>query len=93
MRSLKAFVLGMLAAGVVTYAVAGALAVSAQVSGRALELGLGPLHLVSVVTRGTATTTTFGPGLAVVAVLGGLLNLVAAWAVQRRAEREVDHVD
>lgn len=93
MRSLKAFLLGMLAVGVVAYAVAAALAVSAQAAGRALDVGLGPLEIVSVVMQGSATTTTFGPGLAALAVGGGLLNLTAAWVVRRRAEREVDHVD
>jgi hypothetical protein len=93
MRSLKAFLLGTLAFGVVAYAVAAALAVSAQAAGRALDLGLGPLEVVAVTVQGTTTTTTFGPGLAAFAVAGGVLNLAAAEVVRRRAERKVDHVD
>ena len=72
MRSLKAFLLGALAVGIVAYAVAAALAVSAQAAGRTLDLALGPLVIVSVTTHGTATAMTFGPGLLVLAVVGGL---------------------
>ena len=93
MRSLKAFLLGTLAVGIVAYAVAAALAVSAQAAGRMLDLRLGPLEIVSVATQGTATAITFGPGLLALALVGGLLNLAAATVIRRRAERQGDHVD
>jgi len=92
-RSLKAFLLGTLAVGIVAYAVAAALAVSAQAAGRTLDLRLGPLEIVSVAMEGTATAISFGPGLLALALMGGLLNLAAATMIRRRAEREGDHVD
>jgi hypothetical protein len=93
MRSLKAFLLGTLAVGIVAYAVAAALAVSAQAAGRTLDLALGPLELVAVATEGTAKVITFGAGLLVLALVGGLLNLAAAAVIGRRAERAGNHVD
>jgi len=93
MRALKTFLLGSLAAGVVAYALAAALAVSAQVDGRRLKLGLGPLPIVSVTEDRAATETTFGPGLAGLAVAGGVANLAAAHAIRRRSGRRRDHVD
>jgi hypothetical protein len=92
-RSLKAFLLGTLAVGIVVYAAAAALAVSAEAAGHSVDLGLGPLEIVSVTTHGTATAITFGPALLALALAGGLLNLSAARVIRRRAERETDHVD
>jgi hypothetical protein len=92
-RSLKAFLLGALAVGIVAYAMAAALAVSAQAAGRTLDLRLGPLEILSVATQGSTTAISFGPGLLALALVGGLLNLAAATVVRRRAEREGDHVD
>ena len=48
MRALKAFLLGAFAVGVVAYALAAALAVTAQAGGRTLDVSLGPLVLVVV---------------------------------------------
>ena len=93
MRSLKAFLLGTLAVGIVGYAVAAALAVSAQATGRTIDIRLGPLGIVTVATQGAAKVITFGAGLLVLAVVGGLLNLAAAAVIRRRAERAGDHVD
>jgi len=93
MRSLKAFLLGAFAAGVVAYAAAAALGVSAQAAGRALRVGVGPLGIVSVTEHGPGTVITFGPGLPVLALAGGLLNLWAAGLIARRSAREADHVD
>lgn len=93
MRALKAFLLGAVAVGVVAYALVAALAVTAQAGGRTLDLALGPLTLVSVTQGGTATVTTFGPGLVALALAGGLANLAAAQLMRRRSRRSGDRVD
>ena len=93
MRSLRAFLLGTLAIGLVAYAAAAAIAVAAQAGDRALDLALGPIVVVSVVERADATTTTFGPGLLLLAVAGGLANLTLAALIRRRAERQAHRVD
>ncbi len=84
MRNLKTFLLGAVAIGVLAYALAAALAMSAQAGGRALHVGVGPFLLVSVTHEETAAVTTFGLGLAVLAVAGGLVNLAAAHLLRRR---------
>ena len=93
MRSLKAFLLGALATGLVAYAAAAALAVAAQAGERSLDLSLGPVVVMSVTERADTTTTTFGPGLLLLAVAGGLVNLALAALIRRRAERQVHRVD
>jgi hypothetical protein len=49
--------------------------------------------VVSVAEDGTAVVTTFGAGIALLALAGGVLNACAAAAVRRRAERMADRVD
>jgi hypothetical protein len=93
MWSLKAFLLGSLAVGLFAYALAAAAAVTAQAAGRTLEIAVGPIGLVAVAERGGAVVTTFGTGIALVALAGGILNLLAASVLRRRAGREVDRVD
>jgi hypothetical protein len=93
MRDLKAFVLGSVALGVFAYALAAALAVAAQSGGRELRIALGPLVVVAVSRDAATTVTTFGTGLAVLAVVGGLLNLAAAHFLRRRGRPRVDRVD
>lgn len=93
MWALKPFALGMLALGILGYALAAAVAVAAQSGGSTLDAGLGPLLLVSVATEGNAEVTTFGPGLLVIALVGGLVNLAAAWLLRRRAVTRDDRVD
>ena len=93
MRALRAFLLGTLAIGVVAYAAAAALAVAAQAGDRSLDLALGPVVAVSVVEHAQTTTTTFGPGLVLLALAGGLANLVLASLIRRRAERQAHGVD
>jgi hypothetical protein len=87
-RDLKALILGALAAGVLAYTSAAALAVAAQAGGRPLTLGLGPLLAVSVEYEGSGAITTFGAGLIVLAFVGGLLNVGAARLVRRGAVRQ-----
>jgi hypothetical protein len=93
MWSLKAFLLGALAAGLVAYALAAAAAITVQAAGHTLEIAVGPIVLVAVVEQGGAVVTTFGTGLALVALAGGIVNLLAANVLRRRAGREVDRVD
>jgi len=93
MRALKAFLLGMLAIGVVAYTAAAALAVAAQAGDRPLDLTLGPVGVLTVADHGGVTTTTFGPGLFLIAVAGGLANLALAALIRRRAERQAHGVD
>ncbi len=85
MRDLKAFALGAIAVGVLAYAGTSALAVAAQAAGRSLAIGLGPLVVVSVEHEVSAAVTTFGPGLIVIAIIGGLANVGAARLIRRRA--------
>jgi len=92
-RSLKAFLLGTFAIGLVVYTAAAAIAVAAQAGGRSLEMALGPVGVVSVVERTGTTTTTFGPGLFLLALVGGLVNLALATIFRRRAERQAHRVD
>ena len=93
MWALKAFVLGSLAVGITGYAVAASLAVVAQAGGSTVDVALGPLILVSVTLEGATRVTTFGPGILVIALAGGLANLAAAELIRRRAERRSDRVD
>ena len=93
MRALKAFLLGAVAVGVVAYALVAALAVTAQAGGRALEIALGPLAILSVTHGGRSTVTTFGPGLVVLALAGGLANLAAAQLMRYRSGPPDDRVD
>jgi predicted Co/Zn/Cd cation transporter (cation efflux family) len=93
MWALKAFVLGALAVGVVAYALVAALAVISQAGGRTLDISLGPLTFVAVTRSGAATVTTFGAGLFLLALAGGLLNLVAAEAIRNRSGGRGDRVD
>jgi hypothetical protein len=93
MWALKAFVLGSLAFAVVGYAVAAALAVAAQAGGTTVDVGVGPLLLVSVTLEGASRVTTFGPGILVLALAGGAANLAAAQLIRRRAGRRADRVD
>ena len=87
MWALKAFVLGSLAFALVGYAVAAALAVAAQAGDSAIEVGVGPLLLVSVTLEGTTRVTTFGLGILVLALSGGAANLIAAQLIRRRTRR------
>jgi hypothetical protein len=86
-RPLRAFVLGFVGVGLLAYVAAAALALSAEVGGRSLDLGLGPLSLVVVERSGSSTSLTFGAGLVVIALVGGVANAVAAAVLARRARR------
>ena len=93
MRDLKAFLLGAVAVGVLAYAAAASLAVATQAAGGSLLLGLGPIIVVSVENDTSAASTTFGSGLLLVALIGGLLNLLVARLVRRKAAARSRDVD
>jgi hypothetical protein len=93
MWALKAFALGSLALAVVGYAAAAALAVAAQAGGSTLDVGIGPLLVVSVTIEAATRVTTFGPGILVIALAGGVANVAAAQLIRRRAGRRADRVD
>lgn len=85
MRPLRAFALGACACGVVAYCFSVALAVVAATSGTTVRLAVGWLLLVAVEhTDGGTTATTFGSGLAVVALVGGCANVAAGIVLRRR---------
>ncbi len=86
MRIVTAFALGLVAFGVLAYTGAAALAFLA-VGGEvgSMHVGVGPLLLVSIEqVGGSASETTFGPGLLAVALLGGILNAAGATVLGRR---------
>ena len=93
MWALKAFVLGALALAVVGYAAAAALAVAAQAGGTTVDVRVGPLLIMSVTLEGAARVTTLGPGILVIALVGGLANVAAAQLIRRRHGRRADRVD
>lgn len=94
MRALRAFLLGALAVGALAYALLTTVALTAQARGDTLDITLGPLVFVAVGAEEGATVTTFGPGVAVLVLVGGLVNLGAARFVRlRRAAGRGDRVD
>lgn len=88
MRVLKALAVGTLATGLLAYATAAALAVAVQAgTPSGLRVAIGSLVLVAVERSGSATATTFGAGLLVLAAGGGLLNATAALLLSRRRSK------
>jgi hypothetical protein len=88
MRYLKAFALGTVAVAVLAGAALAVMsAVAASGSGPDLELSLGPLLLLSVERVGDTTESAIGPGIGVVALLGGCLNTGALMLLVRRGRR------
>jgi hypothetical protein len=83
MRSLKAFLLGSLAVGVVTYVLAVAVAVMAQTAARPLEIAAGPVLLVSVAVEENRVVTTFGTGI----LLVSLAAVREMWKVKAARDR------
>jgi hypothetical protein len=89
MRAVKAFLLGAVAFGAVTYVFVAALALVVAAGGSTVHLGLGPFVLVDVEhDAGSTTTVVVGSGLLAVALVGGTVNLLAAHVLRRRRDRE-----
>lgn len=86
MRYLKAFVLGALAVGVLLGAVVATVAAVATTGAISeLRLAFGPVVLVAVRDVAGVTETTFGPGIGLVALVGGVANATALGWLGRRA--------
>ena len=84
-----AFVLGAAAAGALALVVAVTASIIAEASGReALRVALLGVELVAFERAPNGSSTTFGPGLAVLALLGGLANAVGAAAIRRVGGQE-----
>jgi hypothetical protein len=83
-QPLRAFLLGTVAIGGIAYVIAAAAALAAAATATSLHAALGPLVLVVVEQRSGETVTTLGAGLVGVALVGGVANLVAALALERR---------
>jgi hypothetical protein len=84
MRALKSFLLGTMATGMVAYVVVAVVALAAQADDRSLAVAVGPVVILSVAVEGATKATTFGAGILLIAVAGGLLNLLAAQLLRRR---------
>jgi hypothetical protein len=83
-RLLRAFLLGAAAVGAMVYAAATTVALAVAAAGGELALGVGPLVAVAVepLPEG-GSATTLGPGIAALAVAGGLINAAAAVVLSR----------
>jgi hypothetical protein len=81
-----AFALGAGALGIALFAAGLALGVVAQSSGwPSFRIGFGSLTAFEFTRGGGTTSTTFGSGIAVAAILAGALNAAAAACLSRRA--------
>lgn len=81
---MTAFALGAAATALLAVAIALGLTALADASGReTFAIGLGGLELVSFERTARGAATTFGPGLAVLPVLGGALNAAGAVLLRR----------
>jgi hypothetical protein len=84
-----AFLLGAAAAGALALVVAVTASILAEASGReALRVALLGVELVAFERAPTGSSTTFGPGLAILAFLGGLANALGAAAISRARGQE-----
>lgn len=84
----RAFVVGLVATGLLVFVVAAALGVGAASTALALDVRIGPLGLLTVERDGPEVAASVGPGVAVVAGLGGLANAAAAALLARRRRRK-----
>ena len=78
MRALRAFLLGAAAGAVLAYVAAATAALVAAGSGAVPHLAVGPVALLVVERSAGGTETTFGAGLVLVPLVGGVANVVAA---------------
>lgn len=87
MWALRPFVLGGAATAAVAYVFVAAAGLVAATAGVELRLALGPVVLVAVEVDGSTTATTIGAGLAAVAMVGAVTNVIAAAILRRRRDR------
>ena len=82
------FVLGFTALGTLAAGAMIAVAVVAQAAAAgSFRFALGPVLLVAVDDSARETSATFGIGILLVALAGGIVNAVAAGLLRRLAER------
>ncbi len=80
-----AFLLGLLAFGIVGGAAVVAVAIVADAAGwHAYRVALGPLLVTDFERDGTRTAASFGPGLILIGLAGGILNVLGAALLVRR---------
>ena len=85
MRFMRAFAFGAVAMAVLLGGVAAALSVLVAADGSdGVEFVLGPVVVFAVATTDGATSTSLGPGIALLSVVGGLVNAAALSLVERR---------
>mgnify|MGYP001559433834 CR=1 FL=1 len=90
MRSLltTAFLLGTLAFAIIILAAAFAFVIAADAGGWAsTDVSVGPVVFVIFERSADMTSTTFGPGIMLAALLGGAVNAVAARLLRLRGSR------
>lgn len=82
---LTALLLGSAAAGLLAVAAVAGIGVAVDaVGGRGGSIAIGPLLVAAWERSGSGSATTFGPGLPVVALAGGLVNAAAAALLRAR---------
>jgi hypothetical protein len=80
-----AFAFGAAAVGVIAVVLVLVVATLADAGGRdQLRLALGPLTLLEFQRSAEASSTTFGPGLIALPLLGGILNAAGAALLRNR---------
>ena len=88
--AVTAFALGVVVFGALALGVAIVAAALAEGAGRSsYSLAVAGVELVTSEWTARGASTTFGPGLAVVALLGGIANAAAAVGVGRLRRRSV----
>lgn len=80
-----AFLLGFVALALVAYGCAAAVAILADAEDwEPFRLALGPVLALEFERTGAGSATTFGPGLALAGLAGGVLNVAVAGLLRRR---------
>lgn len=92
MSIVRAVVLGVVATGVLAYVLAGAVALVIAGSGGDLRLATGPLLWLEVDQAPGGAAVTLGPGLVLLALLGGAINGLAGLLVGRRTGHDGNRV-
>lgn len=87
MTLVRGFLIGVVASGAIVFVAAATLAAAVSSGSGSLHLAVGRVLLVGVDRAGDDVATSFGPGLVMVAAVGGVLNAVGAWVVGRRRGR------
>ncbi len=80
-----ALLLGSLAAAITLFFAGLVVGIAAQSGGwSSFRIAAGPLVLFAFERAGTTTSTTFGAGLPLASLAGGVFNALGAWFLRRR---------